>query len=226
MMEHFGIRLQKRKYSFNLVREEFALPDTKPSVRIYRKPADRSIYVDDEGTAYREDWCEKYRKKCLENFDLNMKYFECLNHDDFNKQIREFLKRYNKFCEITNLSNYREKSGFYMMVLDEYKQVYIGKANDIKKRIQRHWSRTMPLDRTLFPPNAVETSRLSIDCFRALDTTRIFVWKEEIINDGVEEELIEDFPTEYLCNRIGGDVSTLLGALLTYKERNLVDKLS
>ena len=31
-MEHMGITLRKRKYSFNLIIEEFALINTKPSL--------------------------------------------------------------------------------------------------------------------------------------------------------------------------------------------------
>ena len=34
-MEHFGLKLVKRKYSFKLNREEFAPISTKPSIRFF-----------------------------------------------------------------------------------------------------------------------------------------------------------------------------------------------
>ena len=107
------------------------------------------------------------------------------------------------------------------MVLDEYKQVYIGKTTDIRKRIMQHWSRIKPFDRTLFPMYAYEKSGFSIDFFRALDTTRIFVWKKHIV-EGLEEELIGNFPKSFCTNRIGGDVSNAIAILGKIKERNLM----
>lgn len=80
-----------------------------------------------------------------------------------------------------------------MMILDEYKLVYIGKSDNIKKRIQQHWSATKSFDCTLFPMYAVTTSCFSIDFFRALDTTRILIW-ERNLSDMVEQKLIDDLP--------------------------------
>ena len=99
------------------------------------------------------------------------------------------------------------------MLLDDYKQAYIGKSNDIKRRIQQHWSKIKPLDRVLLPMYN-EKSVFSIDFFRALDTTRIFVW-ERSLTEGVERRLIKDFPANFLCNRIGGDTETLSEAIAT-----------
>ena len=74
-----------------------------------------------------------------------------------------------------------------MMVLDKYKQAYIGKSDNIEQRIRHHWSQNKSFDRTLFPMYAVEKSVFSIDFFRALDTTRIYVWKRGLW-DGIERE--------------------------------------
>ncbi len=60
-----------------------------------------------------------------------------------------------------------------MLVLDEYKQVYIGQSTDIKSRILHHRSKKKPFDRLIF--GSVENSILSIDSFGALDTTRIYI---------------------------------------------------
>jgi hypothetical protein len=99
------------------------------------------------------------------------------------------------------------------MVLDEYNQVYFGKANNIRTRIPQHWTKTLPFDRTLYPLYN-KNSIMSIDSFRALDTTRIYVWKRNL-QDGLEDKLIKDFPMAFRCNRIGGDVTTGIEAIET-----------
>lgn len=217
-MEHFGIRLIQRKYSFKLNREEFALINTKPSLPMFESLIKKEAYTDESGSQYREDWCEKYRELCLQNYDLNIKFFNLLDYEDFNNAIALFLKKYKKFQKVENLKMYDGISGYYMMVLDEYKQVYIGKSDNIKRRIQQHWSSTKPFDRVLFPMYAVTTSCFSIDFFRPLDTTRIFVW-ERALSDEVEKNLIADFPKRYCTNRIGGDISSGIEALATLNRR-------
>lgn len=219
-MEHFGIKLIKRKYSFKLVREEFALISTKPSLPKFQDLVAKNAYVDNSGTEYKKEWCEEYRKLCLQNFDLNMKYFSLLDNIDFNNTLIEFLEKYNKFCEVNNLLDYDSIAGYYIMILDEYKQAYIGKSDNVKKRIHQHWTAKKPFDRVLFPMYAVKTSVLSIDLFRALDTTRIYVWKRNLA-DGIEKKLIEAFPKMYCLNRIGGDVLSRIEAIATYNKRNL-----
>lgn len=218
-MEHFGLKLIKRKYSFNLLREEFALINTKPSLPMFENLIKNNAYTDDSGSEYRKEWCEEYRQLCLSNYDLNMKYFNLLDSTDFNNAVTEFLNKYNKFCKVENLLDYNEVTGYYMMILDEYKQVYIGKSDNIKRRIQQHWSSTKEFDRTLLPMYAVSSSCFSIDFFRALDTTRIFVWKRNL-SDGIESKLVEDFPKQYCTNRIGGDISIGIEALATLNKRN------
>lgn len=157
-MEHFGIKLIHRKYSFKLNREEFAMISTKPSLPISEYLIKRDAYTDMSGSQYREEWCKKYRELCLQNYDLNMNFFNHLDYSEFNNAITSFLKKHKKFQQVENLKAYDGISGYYMMILDEYKQVYIGKSDNIKKRIQQHWSATKPFDRTLFPMYAVTTS--------------------------------------------------------------------
>lgn len=217
-MDHFGIKLIRRKYSFKLNREEFALINTKPSLHKSDNLIKKEAYTDASCNQYREEWCEKYRELCLQNYDLNMKFFDLLDSKDFNNAIAIFLKKYKKFQKVENLQKYNGISGYYMMILDAYKQVYIGKSNNIKKRIQQHWTQTKSFDRVLCPMYAVNKSCFSIDFFRALDTTRIFVWKRDL-SDGVEENLIADFPKKYCTNRIGGDVSSAIDALVTLNKR-------
>lgn len=126
----------------------------------------------------------------------------------------EWCEEYREFC----LTSY-DKNINYMMVLDEYKQVYIGKSVNIKKRIQQHWSCTKPFDRTLFPLYNTN-SVLSIDFFRALDTTRIYAWKTHM-TFGFERDLVYDFPEKFSCNRIGGDVDNPIDGMLTARKHDL-----
>lgn len=92
-----------------------------------------------------------------------MKYFKSLNKTDFENAITNFLNKYKGFRSVENLSDFDGICGYYIMVLDKYKQVYIGKSENIKRRILSHWSSTKAFDRTLFPMYAVETSCFSID---------------------------------------------------------------
>ena len=77
--------------------------------------------------------------------------------------------------ETDDLNELAGKQGVYILVLDEYKQAYIGKseaAGGMKQRILNHWSKRKEFGRLL--NGKVESSILSIDSFGALDTTRIF----------------------------------------------------
>lgn len=218
-MMHFGVNIRQSKYALKLNREEFAVINQTPSLPKFQSLVESNAY-DKSGKKYRLEWCEEYRKLCLQNFDLNMKFFSMLDKESFRRAITLFLQKYRGFKPVEDLSRYSEVEGYYLMVLDEYKQAYIGKTKDIKRRIMQHWSRNKPLDRILLPMYAVESSCLSIDCFRALDTTRIFAWKRNEA-DRVEARLITSFPKEFLCNRIGGDVTDLISAVATLNSRKL-----
>ena len=202
-IEHFGVKLypDKMKYSLKINKDEFALINTHPSLPMFDSLVEKGAYTDQTGKEYTVQWCEDYRKLCLENYDLNMSFFSILNEDDFKTEVEWFLMRHPNFEEVDDLNVYQFSSGYYLMVLDGYKQAYIGQSTDIYKRIRQHWSTTKPFDRVLFPMYAVKKSCFSIDFFRALDTTRIYVWETEL--DFKEESiLINDFPQPYLTNRI------------------------
>ena len=147
-----------------------------------------------------------------------MEFYSMLDKIEFNTALESFLKDYRGFNQVFDLSKYSETAGYYIMVLDEYKQIYIGKTDDIKKRIIQHWSRTKPFDRILLPMYAYDKSCFSIDFFRALDTTRIFVYKSKL-EYGTEAELIDSFPAKFCTNRIGGDVVNLIDAIDTINSR-------
>ena len=198
-MEHFGVKLIDRGKGFRLTKDCFAQINTKPSLPYFESLAKRNAYTDEYGTEYSADWCAEYRDICLRNFDRNMECFSKLDKTAFDAALSSFLSKYSRFVEVTNLNDFNGVEGFYIMVLDEYKQAYIGKSEDIRKRIMKHWTNTKPFDRTLFPMYAWEKSTFSIDFFRALDTTRIYAWKK-IMSNGIEANLIEAFPAQFCAN--------------------------
>ena len=215
---HFGIKFRKDKSKLVLNREDFAIINTHPSLPKFDSLDKIGAYTESEKLEYSLKWCEEYREVCLQNFDANMLYFNNLNIDEFKKTFNLFLKKNPQFTEITDLNECKDMPGYYIMVLDVYKQIYIGKSQNIKKRIQQHWSKVMPFDRILFPMYNAK-SILSINSFCAYDTTRIFVWKRTL-SDGIERKLIENFPEKFSCNRIGGDVTTATDAMITKRSQN------
>lgn len=200
-MEHFGLIVRPKKYGLELKRENYAIINPKCSLPKFE--CMKKAYADEDGKLYTQEWCFTHREKCLKNFDLSMDFFKSLNHDEFDKEISKFLNKYKKFIEVHDLKEYNNVSGYYVMVLDKYCQIYIGTSNNIKKRIQSHWSNTKSFDRLLFPMNSVETSVLSIDSFRALDTTRIYALRTSKTYDS-EDKYINFFSPKFISNRIGG----------------------
>ncbi|HEV7185916.1 MAG TPA: GIY-YIG nuclease family protein [Leifsonia sp.] len=105
--------------------------------------------------------------------------------------------------------------GFYVMVLDGYRQAYVGQTHDIRRRIKRHWAGTKQFDRLL--GGEVHESVLSIDAFRALDTTRIYAAKS-VKADVLETRIVSLFPADFLLNRINGGLMTGFWAMLMTAE--------
>ena len=211
-MKHFGCTVMAGKYGLELSRDKYAIISNKNSLPKFDSMKD--AYADEEGTTYTDEWCKEYQQLILQNYDLNMRFFASLNHDEFQAELEAFLKKNKSFVEVSDLTEYSGVSGYYVMVLDKYCQVYIGTTDDIKRRIQQHWSKSKSFDRLLFPMYAVDKSVLSIDSFRALDTTRIFVCttKKPYVS---EDKYINDFAPQYVCNRLGGGMFSggLLGLL-------------
>jgi hypothetical protein len=140
---HFGITMTLRTRGYYLTRENYATISNKSThgkntiyiqalatnneklLKDYSK-----IYADKEGLIYRDDWCDNRLIEIMQNFDLNMAFFKKLDHDKFNDEIAIFQKK-SKFMEITDL-NKCSCSGYYVMVLDNYCQLYIGTTADLK----------------------------------------------------------------------------------------------
>ena len=183
-MKHFGInivgteldnRLNEDNFSILGIKEETKYPHYKTAYS-WRQPENMLIY------------------------DLNMRYFKNLDSKKFNKFLSKFIID-NGFVEIKNLGEAKKMTGIYIMVLDDYKQVYIGQAVDIKSRIMKHWRRQIPF-RNISQYGAYN-SKIAIDSFRALDTTRIYVLEcEKDKLTELEIKYINNYREEYLCNII------------------------
>ena len=169
--------------------------------------------------------------KASVNYDLNMRFFDSLSDEKFNKHLLTQCRKH-RMKECVDLNELDGVPGVYIMVLDEYKQVYIGQSTDIKKRIVKgHWAKTKSLERLIC--GDVCTSVISIDSFGALDTTRIF-YRKSWDTFTLEEKIVASFDARYTLNRIDGGIgssSTYTGDTLSVlfaikasrKQRNLID---
>ncbi len=147
---------------------------------------------------------EQRKREVLLNYDLNMAYYKSLDQNSFDAWVEEKIVENSDFIEVTDLNDF-QCPGLYIMVLGKYRQIYVGISKNIKKRIQAHWTIQKDLFRLLW--GGFLRSKLSIDSFRVLDTTRIFVrlknnkkknlWDEE-------SKLVDFIPACYSCNRMGG----------------------
>ena len=213
-MTHFGVTVREGRHGLKLNRSNYVAGS-----RICSFPWQYGGEYDGEELA-------RYIQDCVKNFNLNMEYFARLGRRDFNQTLDHFLVRNIDFKAVPDLKVYDGAPGYYMMVLDEYKQVYLGTTKDIKARVQKHWKNVQPLDRLI--SGTVGTSIISIDSFRALDTTRLYAFATPEIY-GEENRYIEQIAAKYLCNRtIGGKLvdgkgkATGLGeAIGLRKTRNL-----
>ncbi|TWT08090.1 hypothetical protein FQV26_09845 [Planococcus sp. CPCC 101016] len=202
---HLGLQLMEKSGGLKLTRENYIRASNKSSF------GTREIYP--------ESYIKLHTKDCLENFDLNMEYYHLLSKQEFNEELTRFLDKTKVFNEFIDLSLLKGSPGYYVMVLDEYSQVYIGISGDITRRIRVHWSAQKQFDRLIF--GGIDDSILSIDSFRAYDTTRIFAY---VTNDfqSFENEYINYFDPEYMLNRtVGGTLSGLTEAILHRKTRKL-----
>lgn len=204
MLEHFGMKIGDSSIGYKLTRDNY--------VRISRK----STFI--IGEVYDDEYCRDHAINCLINFDYNIDYFKSLDSKEFNSEIDKFLEINPQFKSVIDLNDYRKKPGFYLMILDEYCQAYIGGSSDIYNRIHDHWVDQKPFDRLIF--GYVDSSILSIDSFRPLDTTRLFV---HTIDDTytAEDRYINTISPTFMCNRtIGGRLEGgLPEAIANRKER-------
>lgn len=215
---HFGVRVQRgSKYGLRLARDEYAQIN-KQSSSYWRRDLNPALwdaldgnYEDADHRVYTDTWCEAQRERALRNFDLNVAFMQSLDPHEFDDAIRTHVAERPRMREVSDLNAWAGRAGLYVMVLDDYCQAYVGTTSSsvgIMARVRQHWQRSKAFDRLLW--GTVETSILSIDSFRALDTTRIFaIGKSDPY--ALEHRLVESIPPKFLLNRVPGGGGQMVG---------------
>ena len=168
----------------------------------------RSLYDFSESVLrpfYTDHYYDVFRDDLIKNYKINIEHFNELNSEEFANSVWRFVKE-SGFSEITSLrGDEHDQSGYYLLVLDKYKQVYIGIGKSIKTRVLDHFKKMVRFDRRIF--GTVEESKISIDSFGCEDITRVFVKHDSLVDFGLthEDELIKRFDNKFVSNRIKGD---------------------
>lgn len=205
---HFGEVVNPGKYGARLTRELYAIPNKKRYNPVRRElvsdaiwDREASAFEDEEHRVYTDEWCERQRINALENYDLNMQFFQTLSSETLESMLKRMLTKRKTMREVHTLRDLEGVEGVYVLVLDAYRQAYVGKAQNMRERIRRHWTGTKPFDRLLFGHK--HESVIGLDAFRILDTTRIFAYKTSRPYPA-EAAVVKSFSPDYLLNRIGG----------------------
>lgn len=223
-IKHFGVTVRvSGKYAPQLERSEYLQASAKVTNPGYylegaatgRITPDRMGELFADPTSCAEYSAESVAERCeqaLKNFDLNMMFFRRLDQQRFDGGLAALLAEFPELREVTDLRTVAGEPGIYVMVLDRYRQLYVGQSVDVARRIRHHWAKSKPLDRLIF--GHVENSILSIDAFRALDTTRLFAVTGVPLDDSCERDQLErrmaaSVDPDLSLNRIaGGDGQT------------------
>jgi hypothetical protein len=215
---HFGLEVRSgRKYGLRIDRDTYAVINKRSSFYWKREVNPRlwdaiaEDYEDEDHRFLTDEWCERQREDALANFDLNMAYFASLDTTEFNDAVDSAVAAQRGMHVVHDLNEWKGKRGLYVMVLDRFRQVYVGVTESeggVLKRIQQHWTQSKQFDRLLW--GGVNESILSIDSFRALDTTRIFAAR---VRDpfALEHKVIESLPSKFVLNRTFGGRGNLVG---------------
>ena len=193
-----------------MTRETYAQINKRNSTHLPREfspalwDATDHIYEDSDHRFYTDAWCQAHQEQALKNYDLNIAFYASLDHAEFDESLNQAISKQRGMVEVTDLNDWSGTPGLYVMVLDDYRQAYVGqttRTGGIKARIRAHWSSSKSFDRLIF--GSPDESILSIDSFRALDTTRIFAAK---LRDpiGHEDKLLHALPAKFTTNRING----------------------
>lgn len=221
---HFGEHLSRRTEQ-NMTRASFGLPRRNPKQRLRRELMSESMWEsmdwafrDDEHRELSDAFLLMNRDRALRNYDLSMAYFEALDRDEFETSLGQLLERGRTLKAVEQLADWSGVEGVYVMVFDEYKQFYIGKADDIRARIKQHWGARKPFDRLVF--GSVYSSVLPLDELRALDNTRIFAARSR---DPfmLEKRMEATADQRFSLNRMGGgEASPMMLALTMMSPRS------
>ena len=217
--EHFGEQIRGSKFGHKMTRELYAYPNRSQKQRPNRAELGEQyweetawVYRDEEHTQHSDLFLLWQRDRALGNFDLSMSYFASLDVDEFEAALGHVLAKGRTFKPVQSLKDWDGVAGAYVMVFDEYRQFYIGKAEDIRNRIKRHWGARKYFDRLIY--GSKYDSIFPVDELRALDTTRIFAARST--NPFAVEQRAEKAADQRFClNRMTGGEATPLMLMLT-----------
>ncbi len=162
-------------------------------------------------TKYMTDFA---KENAYKNYDMCMEYYGILDKDEFNNSLKDILDMY-PLDGINDLKKLKGKRGIYILVLEEYKQIYIGQSSrDLRERILRHFKKFLTLGEVPY----VKYDTLPIDAFKPMDITKIFCMyssnQREL--DDMEIKYINKCPNRFLANKmLGGKI---------YNDYDFVDK--
>lgn len=137
--EHFGLKVRgSRDLGLKMSRDTYARINLRSSApRQYRDDdhdlsealdsvSDDPVSDDPERKILFDEWCAAHQKRALTNFDLNMAHFASLDHGEFEQALQHAISGRRKLAEVTDLTLWDGVPGLYIMVLDEYRQAYVG----------------------------------------------------------------------------------------------------
>lgn len=212
MPVHFGVRLPRREGGHRLTRENYIC--TTRDGRYYFE--DGWLKVDPAS------W-EEHRRAVMRNFDRSMAYFASLSRTGFERAVEGLRGAFPELEEVEDLAGWDGVTGAYVLVLGEYRQLYVGQAaspRGIRQRIVVHWQKKVAFDRLL--SGEEDRSIMCVDSFRALDTTRILAAACERPGS-LERRMQQAVPAPFCANRTrAGDLAGgLAEAIACRRERDL-----
>ena len=228
-ISHLGLVLGPSKFGYSIDLSWYGKTrsaSTLGPIPIGRNSKDTRYYTD--------EYYEDRLPDVLLNYEINMAHFKSLDNDEFlsmldslkNTVIKIKGRKYS-FQQSSDLNEYSNYGDYlYIMILGEYKQVYIGKTYDVAKRVREHWVGNKPFDRLIW--GRTTTSKLSIDSFRALDTTEVLVMDCSKGSTAwtAEEIITEMIPQKFVTNRMaGGEFKKgLIDAVKNRKDIELINE--
>lgn len=217
-LNHFGEQLRASPFGHRMTRELYGYPNRKPHERMRRERLGETLWAD-VAWAYRDELHAEHsdmyllvqRDRALRNYDLSVQYFNTLDAEAFETAIDAVLSKGKSLKPVERLADWEGAEGVYVMVFDDYKQMYVGQSSNIRKRVRAHWTGRKSFDRLVF--GDVYRSILPVDEFRAFDNTRLFAARSR--NPYALEERVERAADpKYSLNRIaGGELSPFLQLL-------------
>ncbi|MBT1609705.1 GIY-YIG nuclease family protein [Curtobacterium poinsettiae] len=113
---------------------------------------------------------------------------------------------------VADLTEWERVEGVYVMVFDEFKQLYVGQSTNVRNRVRHHWTGRKSFDRLVW--GTLYESILPVDELRALDTTRLYAARS-LDSDALEARLERAADPHFALNRTAGGAFNPLGILLT-----------